>query len=376
MDVDFFDDDKIVMIEEDCGIKGGYVAIRLMAMVYKHGYFMEWTNTSQFTIAKRVGKGITGALVMDILRSCLKHGLFNEKLFDGHMVLTSNGIQKQWLLVMQQLRRKVEVSSEYWLVNSEETPVTSEETTPPTTFSTQKESKVNEKKLDEIKENVVPDKPAPQKKVIKPKIEEPPEPYWQELVNAWFDFGLEKFKVKPSFDGEHPKIFKRIIQRLKKRAAEKNIEWNQDTGPRRLRFFLENAFTDKWLSEHFLLSNLEKQFDKIIQNQSSKKQTAAPVADLDYLFERFMEGGFDSRLIMPDHFIELSKKAGLIITPEIIKKRMGQLIGGNKHSDMELYKHYQGGAETKLVLEDKPQLMRMAVLEYFLKEKNKNLATT
>lgn len=371
LDVDFFEDDKIVMIEEDFGIKGGYIALRLLAMVYEHGYHKVWGPTSQFTIAKRVGKGITGALVMEILRSCLKHGLFSQKLFDVHAVLTSKGIQKQWLLVMQQMRRKVEVSSEYWLVSSEEKLVTSEVTHPPETFSTQKEIKVNEIKVKKIVASAKP--PPPQKLVDKKK--EDTEPYWQDLVEVWHKFGIEKFGEKPSFKDRDPAVFKNIIQQLKKRASEKNVEWNEKNSPRYLRIFLEKAYSEKWLSSHFLLKNLNEQFDMIAQNQSSKKTNSPPVTDLQYLFERYLEGDLDKRYIVPDHFKEISKKYQVGITAETINKRMSQLIGGNESSDMQLYEDYRDQRETKLVVADKLKLMRLVVLELFEKLKREKLAT-
>lgn len=363
LDVNFFDDDKVILIEEDFGIKGGYVAIRLMAMVYEQGYYMEWKPTSQFTVAKRVGKGITGALVMDILRSCLRHGLFNEKLFDGHAVLSSKGIQERWLLVMQQLRRKIDVSSTFWLVNAPDALVSSEETYLPTTLSTQR--KVKEIKLKEIKEELLPDAPAPLKKVSTKKNEEPPEPHWEVLVKTWFDFGIEKFQVKPSFDGQDPKIFKRIVQRLKKRAAAKKVEWTQETGPARLRIFLEMAFSDKWISQNFLLSNLERQFDKVIQNQAGKKATQA-VTDLQYLFERFCEGDLDPKIISAKNFIELKEKGLATIDESIIAHRMKSLIGSNNFSDTQLFQTYESG---QIPAEDEINLMRISVINFFKKQK-------
>lgn len=370
LEVGFFEDHKMLMIEEDYGFKGEYIAIRLLAMVYEQGYYLDWKDNQEVSIAKRIGSGFAGAQVMDVLKSCLKHGFFDKTLFDEHMVLSSKGIQRRWLLVMSQLRRKVSVNSKLWLVSSEEKPVTSEETTAPATFSTQKESKVNEIKVKKI---VASAKPPPPGKIGKGKSEET-EPYWARLVDVWFEFGFEKFGVKPSFDRDDPKIFKRIIQRLKKRAIEKNIQWNENTGPSRLKIFLETAYAaDKWLRSHFLLSNLEKQFDVMIQKQGTQKTGSPPVTDLQYLYERFLEGDLDKRVIVMEHWIELTKKYRLVITPEIIKTRMSQLLGGNDYSETQLYRDYEKGEETKLVIEDKIKLVRMAVIELFEKLKTKKI---
>ena len=269
---------------------------------------------------------------------------------------------------MNQIRRKVEINSELWLVTSEETKDTSEETMVPETFSTQKEIKVNEIKV----KTVVPEKPAPAKKSLGKKNEEP-EPYWEKLVDTWFTFGKEKFGEKPSFDGQDPKIFKRIIQRLKKRAGDKKIEWTEITGPQRLKLFLEMAFSEKWLSENFLLSNLEKQFDKIVQQQSSKKQHI-PVSDIDYLFERYCDGQLDHKLILPSHYDELKRKNLVVIDDKIISKRIKSLTGSTEFLEGQLCQDYEAGKRTKLVLDDIPNLQKLSVIQYFKNLKNKSHA--
>ena len=155
MDVDFFEDHKIVLIEEKLGIKGGYIAVRIMAFVYasENGYYLDWPEKYEFTCAKRVGNGVTGALVWEVLQLALECGLFNRDMFSRFRIVTSAGIQKRWEKVMRDMRRKFRINPSFFLISSEETGISSEETTTPTTFSTQKEKKVDEKKLNEMKED-------------------------------------------------------------------------------------------------------------------------------------------------------------------------------------------------------------------------------
>jgi len=42
MNVDFFEDDKLQLIEAEFGLKGSVVAIRLLCKIYKEGYFYQW----------------------------------------------------------------------------------------------------------------------------------------------------------------------------------------------------------------------------------------------------------------------------------------------------------------------------------------------
>ena len=152
LDVDFFEDHKVVQIEEITGLSGGYIALRLLSLIYAdRGYYMEWPEGYEYTAARRFGNGITGAQVMEILQVCLKVGLFDEGIYKSQKILTSSGVQKRWEKVMNECRRKVIVNQKIWLVSSEETGVsseetlvTSEETGVSVTFSTQKEIKGKE----------------------------------------------------------------------------------------------------------------------------------------------------------------------------------------------------------------------------------------
>lgn len=109
----------------------------------------------------------------------------------------------------------------------------------------------------------------------KVKKEKVAEPYWQELVELYFDFCKKRFNEVPSFDGSSPRDLKSIIQSLRKRAESAQIEWTPGVARTRLRRFLEFAVADDWLSRNFLLSNLNRQKDKIFFTISSQRQYLA-----------------------------------------------------------------------------------------------------
>jgi len=109
---------------------------------------------------------------------------------------------------------------------------------------------------------------------------------------------------------------------------------------------------------------IEGNYDK--NNEAKKiKIDAGPAADLQYVFERFCEGDLDRRIIVPEHFEELHKKELISIDKKIIQIRMQQLLGSTTFSESELYKFYESGTKVKAVDDDKPNLMRIAVIEYF-----------
>jgi hypothetical protein len=101
----------------------------------------------------------------------------------------------------------------------------------------------------------------------KPKKEKAaPEPFWNELVEVYFNFCREKFHEPPSFDGSAPRDLKAIIKTLHDRAIKSNIEWTLPVAQFRFNNFLEFAYQDKWLKDNFLLSNINRQKDKIFFN--------------------------------------------------------------------------------------------------------------
>ena len=88
--------------------------------------------------------------------------------------------------------------------------------------------------------------------------------YWQALVDIWFAFNREFLKIEPSFKGSDPRDLKGIVEILKKRAVASGYEWSEKQATDTLTAFLHHSFKDTWLQQNFLLSNLLKQFDKIV----------------------------------------------------------------------------------------------------------------
>lgn len=113
----------------------------------------------------------------------------------------------------------------------------------------------------------------------KPKKEKkPPEPFFKEAVEVWFNFCREKFDETPSFDGSAPRDLKSIIVSLRERAEKSNAEWTLLTAQQRLYHFLNFAWQDNWLSKNWMLFNINRQKDKIFFNirKAITRQPADP----------------------------------------------------------------------------------------------------
>lgn len=104
------------------------------------------------------------------------------------------------------------------------------------------------------------------------KKKSPPEPYWSDFVRIYFAFCRERFSDVPTFDNSQPRDLKAIVIALRKRAEHAGVEWDYETATSRFHHFLEFAIQDKWLADNFLLSNLNRQKDKIFLNHSKQKK--------------------------------------------------------------------------------------------------------
>lgn len=129
LDVDFFDDPKILLIEERFGLKGSLITAKLLCLIYRNGYYLDWNNDMALVFAKRVGNGITHAFVSDVVSALIERGFFDKDIFSTRSILTSNGIQKRWLEIINKSKRKASIKEEH-MVSSKVKGVSSEETTP------------------------------------------------------------------------------------------------------------------------------------------------------------------------------------------------------------------------------------------------------
>lgn len=118
-DVDFFQDDKIELISAEFGLKGEIIAIRLLCQIYRNGYFYKWGKDESLLFAKRVGNGVTGSFVDEVVMGLVKRSFFDEGVFNSFQILTSKGIQKRFVEGAKR-RQEIHLESSYMLVDPSE----------------------------------------------------------------------------------------------------------------------------------------------------------------------------------------------------------------------------------------------------------------
>lgn len=159
IDIDIFDDEKVIPISSQYGAAGECILIRLLCAIFRNGYYIEYTEAFKFKIAKQ--SNLPNDLVSNVINELIKWGFFNEKLYKSDRILTSAGIQKRWLIAIRKRVKKDKYP--FWLLES----ITSEkiaekeflpEETPPNRTET------TQKKLDQIKRDNIREEEKKKKK--------------------------------------------------------------------------------------------------------------------------------------------------------------------------------------------------------------------
>jgi len=95
--VDFFEDDKLQLIEAEFGEKGLIITIKLLCKIYKeNGYYYQWGDDQCLLFSKNAGKGIVPSLVNEVINGLVRRSFFDKRVFDKFKILTSSGIQKRY----------------------------------------------------------------------------------------------------------------------------------------------------------------------------------------------------------------------------------------------------------------------------------------
>lgn len=150
-------DDKFKLIIAEFGLEGLGIIVALLQKIYENGYYYCWNDDALLLYSLHNNTDKTR--VNTVITRCIERGIFNKELFDKYSILTSNGIQKRYLKVCKESRRKrVPFINEYLLCNDDElTKVITELTSLNPEFSTQ--SKVKKSKEKKSKEkNIAKDK--------------------------------------------------------------------------------------------------------------------------------------------------------------------------------------------------------------------------
>ena len=111
-------DDKVRLIQAEYGLKGFAVFVKLLQRIYgENGYYCEWTQDSELLFMSENGLD-SGCLQLlrEIVSACIRRNIFSERLLKEYGILTSSGVQKQYLKATVK-REVVDLKKEYLLIS-------------------------------------------------------------------------------------------------------------------------------------------------------------------------------------------------------------------------------------------------------------------
>lgn len=117
---------------------------------------------------------------------------------------------------------------------------------------------------EEINPPISPDPQEKERKKVAPKKERKPIEHFNPCVAIWFEVYLSSYGRKPTFKSPEAASFKSLLLKLKDSCAEAGKDWTQENATQALRAYLMAARKDNWLCNNFLISNLNRQYDKVL----------------------------------------------------------------------------------------------------------------
>ena len=107
-DVDFFDDEKVMAISKEFGIKGEIATVKLLCAIYRNGYFALWNEALKRKLLM-VLPGVSEDLLESVVKRLAVWGFFDKALYDSTGVLTSRGIQRRYFAAVGRRKPRKEL---------------------------------------------------------------------------------------------------------------------------------------------------------------------------------------------------------------------------------------------------------------------------
>lgn len=118
LNVDFFDNDKIALIEAEHGWKGSLITLKLLCRIYKEGFYCRWDKDICLLFCRKAGIEVDIQFMDALLQSLLERHFFDTNLFHKFGILTSRSIQIRFFEATVR-RRKIEVTNaDFLLINA------------------------------------------------------------------------------------------------------------------------------------------------------------------------------------------------------------------------------------------------------------------
>ena len=116
LDCNFYNDRKVRLLRAEFGAKAEAVLIRRWCAIYQEaGWYARIDEDEIALMAESMGKGFTAGYIREVILGACRRGIFDEAVFAAHRVLTSEGVQKQYLAIKAK-KKIIPVIREYWVL--------------------------------------------------------------------------------------------------------------------------------------------------------------------------------------------------------------------------------------------------------------------
>ena len=141
-------DKNLKAIIRKFGAEGIGVVVGLYQHIYSEGYWIKWCSETEEDFALEMN--VDEDVLSSILEFCIKREVFNSTLYNSNKILTSRGIQKRYLNVIE--RRKCKQLSLYNLIDVDNNPINVDINPVNAYISTQSKEKESKEKNEEKNE--------------------------------------------------------------------------------------------------------------------------------------------------------------------------------------------------------------------------------
>ena len=110
-------EDKVELLIAEFGSRAVGIIMSLYQKIYSNSYYVKWDDDILMLFARYLNEEKT--VINDVINRCFDREIFDKKKYEKHGILTSRGIQKQYLKVCKDSRRtKVVMIKEFCLINN------------------------------------------------------------------------------------------------------------------------------------------------------------------------------------------------------------------------------------------------------------------
>lgn len=112
----FYSNNKIRLLRSEFGANGMYMLNYILCEIYKEGYYAVCDKDWCGLVSDGAVCGGSPNFVEELIKGCVRRSFFDKRVFDTFGVITSRGIQKRYIRMLNK-RVEIRMIKEYFLLD-------------------------------------------------------------------------------------------------------------------------------------------------------------------------------------------------------------------------------------------------------------------